>query len=144
MRLTHYNTPYHSLGNNLENWLRGSSSSFPALSRFFDGTPLSGNKTSGHLATDIHEDKDHYYAVFEAPGVKKEDLKIELHDRLLTVSFERKYRENEEASRYTSSRSISVPDSVKPDGIAAKLEDGILTITLPKSEEKKPRVIHIA
>jgi HSP20 family protein len=144
MRLTHYHTPYHSLGNNLENWLQGSCAGFPALSRFFDGTPHSGAKTSGHLATDIHEDKDNYYAVFEAPGVKKEDLKVELHERLLTVSFERKYQEGEAASRYTSSRSISVPDSVKPDGIAAKLEDGILTITLPKSEEKKPRVIHIA
>ncbi len=144
MRLTHYTTPSHSLGNNLENWLQGSFAGFPALSRFFDGTPLSGGKTSGHLATDIHEDKDNYYAVFEAPGVKKEDLKVELHDRLLSVNVERKFKQGDEESSYTSSRSISVPDSVKPDGIVAKLEDGILTVTLPKSEEKKPRVIHIA
>lgn len=144
MRLTHYTTPHLSLGNNLESWLQNSFVNFPALSRFFDGAPLSGGKTSGYLATDIHEDKDNYYAVFEAPGVKKEDLKVELHDRLLSVSFERKSGEGDKESRYTSSRSISVPDSVKPDGIAAKLENGILTITLPKSEEQKPKVIHIA
>lgn len=144
MRLTHYTTPHLSLGNNLENWLQSSFADFPALSRFFDGSQLTGGKSSGYLATDIHEDKDNYYAVFEAPGVKKEDLKVELHDRLLSVSFERKSKEGAGESRYTSSRSISVPDSVKPDGIAAKLEDGILTVTLPKSEERKPRVIHIA
>lgn len=144
MRLTHYHTPRHSLGNNLENWLQHSFAGFPALSRFLNGTLTQGGQASGHLATDIHEDKDHYYAVFEAPGVKKEDLKVELHDRLLTVSFERKYHHGDEESSYTSSRSISVPDSVRPDGIAAKLEDGILTVSLPKSEERKPRVINIA
>lgn len=144
MRLTHYRTPYRSLGNNLENWLQSSLTDFPALSRFFDGSQLPGGTTSRYLATDIHEDKDHYYAVFEAPGVKKEDLKVELHDRLLSVSFERKSKVGDEESSHTSRRSISVPDSVKPDGIAAKLEDGILTVTLPKSEERKPKVIHIA
>lgn len=144
MRLTHYTHPYHSLGNNFENWLQSSFAGLPALSRFFDGGPLAEGKTSGHLATDIHEDKDNYYAVFEAPGVKKDDLKVELHDRLLSVSFERKFMKGDQESAYTSSRSISVPDSVNPEGIIARLEDGILTVTLPKSEERKPRVIHIA
>lgn len=144
MRLIHFNNPRHSLGNNFENWLQNSFTGFPTLSRFFDRAQVLGSDTSGHLATDIHEDKDNYYAIFEAPGVKKEDLKIELHDRLLTVGFERKSQRDSEEASCTSNRSISVPDSVKPDAITAKLADGILTVTLPKSEERKPRVINIA
>ncbi len=112
---------------------------FPAFSRFFDW-----DNAQGRLATDIHEDKDNYYATFEVPGVKKEDVKLELNDRLLTVTVSRKEKSGESESSYSSARSISVPDSVKADGIVAKLEDGILTVTLPKSEERKPRNIEVA
>ena len=117
---------------------------FPSFSRLFDWESAFGNAALGHLATDIHEDKDNYYATFEVPGVKKEDVRVELNDRLLTVTVARKEKSGESESSYTSTRSISVPDSVKSDAILAKLEDGILTVTLPKSEERKPRSIDVA
>ena len=143
MKLIRYNNPFSSLGRvaDFDDWFRNPFGSLPSLSRFFDWNNGSG---TGSLATDIHEDKDNYLARFEMPGVKKEDVKVELNDRLLTVSAEKKEKTGEEESSFSYSRSISVPDSVKADSISAKLEDGILTVTLPKSEERKPRNIELS
>ena len=126
-----------------DEWFRSPIAGLPALARFFDLGNAMGSSV-GSLATDILEDKDNYYARFEIPGVKKEDVKIELHDRLLTVNVEKKEKRGETESSFTYTRSISVPDSVKPDVINARLEDGILTVTLPKTEERKPRAIEVS
>lgn len=144
MKLIRYNTPASSLGRiaDFDDWFRNPFASLPSLSRFFDWN--NGGPAVGSLATDIHEDKDNYQARFEVPGVKKEDVKIELNDRLLTVSVEKKEKNGEEESSFSYTRSISVPDSVKADAITAKLEDGILNVTLPKSEERKPRNIELS
>ena len=127
-----------------DEWFRNPFVGVPALSRLFDWESAFGSQALGRLATDIHEDNDNYYATFEVPGVKKEDVKIELNDRLLTVTVDRKEKTGESESSFTSARSISVPDGVKSEGILAKLEDGILTVTLPKNEERKPRNIDVA
>ncbi len=140
MKLIRYNTPTFGRTTDFDDWFRNPFASLSSLSRFFD----SNGSGSGSLATDIHEDKDSYQARFEVPGVKKEDVKIELNDRLLTVSVEKKEKNGEEESSFSYSRSISVPDSVKADAISAKLEDGMLTVTLPKSEERKPRNIELS
>jgi HSP20 family protein len=139
MKLIRYN-PFSTFGRvaDFDDWFRSPFAGTPSLSRFL------GDTGAGSLATDIHEDKDNYLARFEVPGVKKEDVKIELNDRLLTVSVEKKEKNGEEESSFSYSRSISVPDSVKPDAISAKLEDGMLTVTLPKSEERKPRNIELS
>jgi HSP20 family protein len=146
MKLTRSNTPQYGLGRvaDFDDWFRNPLVGLPAFSRLFDWEGAFGSKSLGQLATDIHEDKDNYYATFEMPGVKKEDVKLELNDRLLTVTVERKEKTGDSESSYSSTRSISVPDSVKPDAILAKLEDGILTVTLPKTEERKPRTIDVA
>ena len=144
MKLVRYNTPISSVGRvaDFDDWFRNPLAGLPSLSRFFNfGDAID---TSASLATDIHEDKDHYYARFEVPGVKKEDVKIELNDRMLTVTAEKKEKRGDEESSFTCTRTISVPDGVKSDGIAARLEDGILTVTLPKSEERKPKNIQVA
>lgn len=140
MKLIRYNSPFSSFGRvaDFDDWFRNPFAGLPALSRFL------GDSNSGSLATDIHEDKDNYLARFEVPGVKKEDVKIELNDRLLTVSVEKKEQNGTEESSFSYTRSISVPDSVKADAISAKLEDGMLTVTLPKSEERKPRNIELS
>src|SRR6187431_2641609 len=145
MKLTRYNNPSSSLARvtDFDEWFRNPFAGLPAFSRLFDWEG-SGSQALGRLATDIHEDKDNYYASFEVPGVKKEDVKIELNDRLLTVTADRKEKTGERESSFTSARSISVPDGVKSDGILAKLEDGILTVTLPKNEERKPRNIDVS
>jgi len=145
MKLTPYKNPSSRLSRvtDFDGWFRNPLAGLPAFSRLFDWESF-GDQALGRLATDIHEDKDNYYASFEVPGVKKDDVKIELNDRMLTVTVDRREKSGESESSFTSTRSISVPDSVKPEGILAKLEDGILTVTLPKSEERKPRTIEVA
>ena len=125
-----------------DDWFRSPFAAFPALARMFDPRDALGGNV-GSLSTDIHEDTDSYLARFEVPGVKKEDVKVELNDRVLTVTVQRKEKQGEKETSYTYTRSISVPESVKPDAIGAKLEDGILTVTLPKTEERKPKSIEI-
>ena len=114
----------------------------PSLGQFFSnlGEVFPG-VTGDKLAIDVHEDKDNYFASFEVPGVKKEDVKLELNSGMLTVSAEKREKNGDNESSYSLTRSVSVPDGVNVEAIAAKLEDGILTVTLPKAEHRKPRTI---
>jgi HSP20 family protein len=103
-------------------------------------------------AVDIFEDKDNLQVRAELPGMKKEDIEISLHEGLLNLSGERKGQEKQEgAETYRSERwlgrfhrTISLPCSVVPDKIKATYTDGILTVTLPKAEEAKPKHIPIS
>ncbi|HCN77265.1 MAG TPA: heat-shock protein Hsp20 [Verrucomicrobiales bacterium] len=143
MKITRFN-PSLNLGRvaDFDQWVRNPFAAFPLMGQLLgDFAPAF---TSGRPATDVHEDKDNYYARFELPGVKKEDLKVEIHDRLLNVSAERKEKNGEQESSFTLCRSISVPEGVNAEGISARLEDGILVVTLPKQEHRKPKLIEIA
>jgi HSP20 family protein len=142
MKLARY-TPSFDLGRvaDFDQWLRNPFAGFPAVGQLLNDFMTSGQ--TGRLATDVHEDKDNFYARFELPGIKKEDVKVEVHDRLLTVNADRREKEGETESSFTMSRSISVPEGVRGDAINAKLEDGILTVTLPKQEQRKPKLIEI-
>jgi HSP20 family protein len=146
MKLTRY-TPSFDLGRvtDFDQWLRNPFAGFSGMGQLL-GELMSNGTGNGHLLADVHEDADHFYARFELPGVKKEDLKIEIHNRLLTVTAQRhdKSGSSEGEGTFTLSRSISVPEGVKDEAIGAKLEDGILTVTLPKQEHRKPRKIEVA
>ena len=141
MKLARY-TPSFDLGRvaDFDQWLRHPFAGFPVVGQLL-GEFLPG--AAGRLAADVYEDKDNYYARFELPGVMKEDVKVEVNDRLLTVSTQRQTKAEGQEESYSLSRSISVPESVRPDAIAAKMEDGILTVTLPKQEERKPKLIQV-
>ena len=78
------------------------------------------------------------------PGVKKEDVKIDLNNGLLSVTVEKRQKSESGEQTSTASRSLSVPESVSADKVGAKLEDGVLTVTLPKQEDRKPRSIQVA
>lgn len=126
----------------LDEWFRHPLAGLPSLSSFISNLGevfpgVAGDK----LAVDVHEDKDSYFASFEVPGVKKEDVKIELNDGQLTISAEKRQKDGEKESSFSLTRSVSVPDGVNAEAISAKLEDGILTVTLPKQERSKPRSI---
>jgi HSP20 family protein len=121
-----------------DEWFRHPLAGLPSLSNFISNL---GEVFPDRLAVDVHEDKDNYFASFEVPGVKKEDVKIELNNGLLTVSAEKREKDGEKESSYSLTRAVSVPDGVNAEAIAAKLEDGILTVTLPKQERSKPRTI---
>ena len=117
------------------------------LNPFFDQL-LFGNKNfdSKLMRTNIKETKDNYQISIELPEVQKENIKVALKDGTLTVSASIN-KEEEEESRYllrerfegTYSRSYYVGEEVKLSDISAKLNNGILTLTINKiKEEEKP------
>lgn len=97
-----------------------------------------------HFPVDFFEDKNNYYVRAELPGVTREDIGVEIVENSLTVSAVRRQKNGEKEDSYSFSRSVSVPDQVQSDKVAAAYENGILTVTLPKREEAKPRKVSVA
>lgn len=88
---------------------------------------------------DISETKDHYLASFDVPGVKKEDIKIEVEGNQLIVSGERHH----ERMNAKFERAFNLPTTVNTDKIEAQHENGVLRIAIPKAEAVKARTIQI-
>lgn len=103
-------------------------------------------------AVDVLESKDAYLIRAELPGMKREDIKVEVKDGTLVLSGERKSEEPAEGVEYRHVeraaakfwRSFSLSETAKQDGIEATYKDGILEIRVPKVEEAKPRQIEIS
>ena len=98
--------------------------------------------------TDIVEDEQSLTVVMEMPGVSKEAVDIRLQDRVLTVEGHIDFSKYDQMQPvYTEynignfSRSFSLSNSIDQDKIRADMNDGVLTLTLPKAEEAKPRKI---
>ena len=128
------------------------------LSRFFGGGGggREGNGGGGYLApygVDVREDADHLYVEAELPGFKKEDVDITLENQTLTIAAQRNEEKKEEGKkgewllrerRYNQFlRSFTLPPTVSEQKVDAKLNNGVLTITLDKREETKPRKIQV-
>jgi len=102
-------------------------------------------------AVDVSESGDSVNVKVEAPGVKKEDIKISVTDNVLTVRGEKKMEKETSEENYhriervygNFIRSIELPTVVQADKVKAGFKDGVLTIVLPKSEEVKPKEIAI-
>ena len=88
---------------------------------------------------------------FEVPGIEKDDIKVVLDNRVLTVSGKRDARKEEEGAEYhlteirsgSFSRSFTLPETLDTGKISADYKNGMLTITLAKAEEKKPKVVEV-
>lgn len=93
---------------------------------------------------DLYEDKDNAYVRAELPGINRDDIHVELVDGYLTIKATRKTGEGDDATTAEYSRAITVPDTVQTDKVGATSENGVLTVTLPKREESKPRKITVA
>jgi HSP20 family protein len=126
------------------------------LDRIFDdmgqNLPESDWSEAGNwLALDVHETDDAFTVETDLPGLKAEDINVSLHDNMLTISAETNREEQKENQnriiserRYGSfQRSIRLPNAVNPDQVEAHFENGVLHLTLPKSEEAKPRQIEV-
>jgi HSP20 family protein len=102
-------------------------------------------------AVDIAERDNEYVVKVELPGVNKDDVKITLESNILTIRGEKKQEKEEkgenshrlERSYGSFQRSFTLPTIVKNDKIDAVYRDGILTVTLPKAEEAKPKQIEV-
>jgi HSP20 family protein len=121
------------------------------LNRFFNPEP------AGHImpyGVDIREDADHFYVEAELPGFKKDEVNVTLENQTLNIIAER----NTETAKGDESkgemllqerrwgryqRSFTLPPTVDESKVDAKLADGVLTITLNKREEVKPRKITV-
>lgn len=96
-------------------------------------------------AVNITDNKNHYEVSVAAPGLKKSDFNIDIEDNMLTISCETEEKKEEKDERYTRkeynyssfSRSFTLPEEVIKDKIEAAYEDGVLRITLPKTEQAK-------
>src|SRR5690606_39698597 len=91
-----------------------------------------------------HGDPQSGYVRAELPGIGREDIKVAVVDDTLTVEAARKLKGDDKEESFLVSRSVSLPDSVRSEGITATLENGVLTVTLPKREEAKPRKINVS
>ena len=102
-------------------------------------------------ALEVSQEKDNYIVKLELPGVNKEDVKLSLEQGTLTITGERKAETKSETSEVFHSerfygrfqRSVNLPESVDAKQVKAQYKDGVLTVTLPKSEESKPKQIDI-
>ncbi len=120
---------------------------FPALSSFQRGNGLDWQ---GQFPVDLYQDKDAFTVRAELPGFRKEDLSLDLADGILTITGHQKTETKGEGKESTQavqeqrvSRAVSLPENVAVDKISAAYENGVLTVTLPKHEEAKPRQVAI-
>ena len=102
-------------------------------------------------AMDLVEADDHFLLRADLPGMREEDVAIELRDSTLTISGERKAeRESHERGWYRLerqfgkfSRALTLPEGIDPDAVQAAFDHGVLEVRIPKPEERKPRRIEI-
>ena len=98
---------------------------------------------------DISETDDSYMIEVDLPGISKDQLNVELHDRELAITGEIAEPKEEGKRRRRSRRTgrfefrTSLPGDVNPEGVSASLSDGVLTVRVPKSEAAKPRRVEI-
>lgn len=103
-------------------------------------------------SVDIYEDENAIILTAELPGMKKKEVKIEVQDNILTISGDRGLDREDKRANYhrvercygSFSRSFSLGQSVDQGGIEAEMNKGILTVTLPKREETKPKEIAVS
>jgi len=100
---------------------------------------------------DISEDDKEYAIKAELPDVKKEDIKLNVHDDVLTITGERKYEKEEKGKKYhrveraygSFMRSFTLPEDADGTKVTAEYKDGMLNVRLPKSEKAKPKSIEV-
>lgn len=120
---------------------------------FFSMDRLADEDTLGmwNPAVDLYEKDDHFIIKAELPGINKDDIKVDLKDRVLTLSGERSYdNEVKEENYYRRERSFgkfqrafTLPADVDPEKIKAEFKDGVLQIEVPKPENKKAKRVTI-
>lgn len=128
------------------------------LSTFFGRAPERSGEKKEALAVaewspvvDITEDDKEYLIKAELPEMKKEDIKINVQDDVLSISGERKYEQDEKGKKYhrieraygSFLRSSTLPQDADGSKVTATYKDGVLAIHLPKSEKAKPKAIEV-
>ena len=130
------------------------------LDRFVVNNPFFDRDSGYHVADDkgyrdlkvnISETPENYTLVAEVPGLKEENIDIEAKDGVLTLKGHQKTEEESEGKNYRVrefsehrfQRSFRLGDTIDQNNIEAQLKDGLLTVSIPKREEAKPKTVKI-
>ncbi len=129
------------------------------LSTMFGRAPIRKNGEGKEAMTvaewaplvDITEDEKEYLIKAELPEVKKEDIKLTVHDDVMTITGERKFEKEEKGKKYhrveraygSFARSFTLPEDADPAKVAADYKEGVLKVHLPKSEKAKPKSVEV-
>jgi HSP20 family protein len=127
------------------------------VNRLFEDRVLQGRTNQADLATwapaaDIYETENDLVAKVDLPGVQETDIDIRVENNILAIRGERKFEKEVNEDCYlrverafgTFTRSLSLPNIVEVDNIRASLQNGVLTIRMPKREEAKPKQVKIS
>ncbi len=141
-------TPYRG------NWLTGREPFINFMESFFNGEGTSEEMSTRTWspAVDIRETEDSYLVHAELPGLSKDDIEITLEDNILKLSGERRFEKDVNEEEYhriersygSFTRAFSLPSRVDSSKVEAAFNNGILTLTVPKVEEARPRKISIS
>lgn len=137
-------TPFS--GNSFTNMEKEFERLFGGLPSLFDiGSDWVADTGVRSLRPQWYENDDAYVVRLELPGVDPKDVSLEVGDNALRLSAERKSRSGESESEnvVSYSQSFTIPEGVDGDKVSAKFEEGVLSVTLPKTEVLKPRRIEI-
>ena len=116
----------------------------------FDGGSRGMSAIPWSPLADISENDDAYVLEIELPGVRREDIDIQMQDRELAITGEVKESEQEGQQRRKGRRTgrfeyrAMLPSDVDAERVSARLADGVLKVTVPKSEKAKPRHIEVS
>lgn len=138
--------PYRGLAN----WEREVSNMLDAFG-YFPNRNGESRSVDFTPASEVIENEGHYTIRLELPGVAKEDVKVDLTEDVLTVQGQKKAEQDSKADNChcteriygTFARSYHLPKQVDGSQVKAEYRDGVLTLTLPKSEKAKPKQIAI-
>lgn len=122
------------------------------IDRLFSGAPsFSGETAAWNPRTDITETDKEISVQVEVPGMNKDEIKVKVENNVLTISGERKQEKKEKKTDYSRveryygkfERSFAMPDAVLSDKISAVYKDGVLSVSIPKSEKAAQKQIAV-
>lgn len=146
MTLVRYTYPaFHSLGTNRfqrSPWSGLETEIDRLFESAFDGLATDSNR----FPVDLYEDKDNAYVRAELPGIDRNDINVEMVEGNLTITATRKTpaTDGKAEESFSFSRSVSIAEEVDAEKVTAAYDNGVLTVTLPKREEAKPKKITVA
>ncbi len=131
--------------------LRNMEDTMNRLWRGFGTTTTREGAEDWNIAIDVVQKADEIVVNASLPGVKPEDIDLTIEDNVLTLKAERQAEHREEDSRYLIQersygryyRALRLPDTVDVNKVKSTYDNGVLAISLPKAEEKKPKQIKV-
>lgn len=142
MKLIRYKYPNTTCSNPLSRLFDFETPTMERFEKLFDDF-LGAEAYVDQLPVNLYEDDKNFYMQIELPDIDKNAINLELEKGVLTLSYSNSEKTEDGKADCGFRRSISVPDEATQDQITANLNEGILTVTLPKKEATKPLQIKV-